>query len=446
MTRKFPTPLGKSTLQNWGNSTCKKQVTSKVPYKYYHPRENKEFSTRSFDYEQYITEECPKVGFDKMFRCLSHRAIGIQVGERSPITCNIMISALSTDRLNHVNSEFRLNAQGVVEGALSTGAFLSIGGMPTGIRIDDWVSKGAVNKRYLAIADVPLVVSDELDAGRKGISRLRASQVSDAALELKNRRIALSGGKESDMFSSYATKYMDWGNATTTEEDHDFEARVADAYNSSTEDQRNNPALMRALTTASSLIRFPSSEEEVRVLFHEMLAKGLLKGYRTVYAAGSRALYDSSLSYSIQLNDENLYPQDPIGFSASYAGDYKKTKLTAFDLKQFHRRMGLVYPELCVEFKPSIYKLLEDVTKPGMSSKSVRDINLLIVWDSEIPASYHDKYTLQPLQGDMRYLHGVTHRLGVLVPEPADIFCIVLKRALELLYTLDEADSISLSN
>ena len=25
MTRKFPTPLGKSTLQNWGNSTCKKQ-------------------------------------------------------------------------------------------------------------------------------------------------------------------------------------------------------------------------------------------------------------------------------------------------------------------------------------------------------------------------------------------------------------------------------------
>ena len=26
MTRKFPTPLGKSTLQNWGNSTCKKHL------------------------------------------------------------------------------------------------------------------------------------------------------------------------------------------------------------------------------------------------------------------------------------------------------------------------------------------------------------------------------------------------------------------------------------
>jgi transposase len=28
MTRKFPTPLGKSILQKWGNSTCKKHSGS----------------------------------------------------------------------------------------------------------------------------------------------------------------------------------------------------------------------------------------------------------------------------------------------------------------------------------------------------------------------------------------------------------------------------------
>ena len=34
MTRKFPTPLGKSTLQNWGNSTCKKQFTTNYIHKF----------------------------------------------------------------------------------------------------------------------------------------------------------------------------------------------------------------------------------------------------------------------------------------------------------------------------------------------------------------------------------------------------------------------------
>lgn len=406
-----------------------------IPYRYYHPKEHDEFSTRSYSFEQYMAERM-RVGFDGNFRCLYFRELERQIGARAPILCDFHVSAMSSTRLGHLNQNLGLEGPGLDEAALSYGVHLAITGMPTGIRVDDWGNGGHELKRYFVVADASASVSGELDAGRKGISGTRAQQISDEAKKLRHHTIETPQGS-SDRFSSYSSKHLDWGATERIFDEHnDFESRVELASGLIKEHKAADPELLDKLVSISSLEHFPNSEEEVRVLFHELLARNKIKGYRTFYASGSRALYDSALTYQLELMDRNLYPQDPLGFSRTLAVDIQRARnIKEYDHAKFYNRMRMQHPQLCVEFKPSFDDFLEEVVvRPARSSKRASEIDLLVVWSDEISASVpQDSYTVASQSGDHRYLHSVTHRLSLISPEATEVQCIVLKNVLRML-------------
>lgn len=402
-----------------------------IPYRYYHPREHEEIHTRSYSFDAYMIE-LTKIGFDKSFRCLYFKELDVQIGQRLPINSDIHMSAVSSTRLRYINEELGLDKEGVSEAAISYGVHLAINGMPTGIRIDDWETRGHEMKKYYALADVSSQVSDELDPGRKGISHLRATQISDKARELRLKRVQFQNA-QSEKFSSYVSRYLDWGGAPEPifTEETDFEARVQEAKNQAEKDAREEPELFGKLERVSSLIHLPASEEEVRVLFHELLAKNVLKGYRTVYSSSTRALYDSAMTYELALDQGNLFPNDQLGFSSTMARELTRSGQNLYSHNRFYRRQKMQHPELCVEYKHNLDQFLQEISRPATTSKVAGDIDVLIVWSADISATIpQDMYTLSPITGDQRIYHGTTHRLSLISPESTDIYCIVLKDVL----------------
>lgn len=406
-----------------------------IPYRYFHPREHEDFNADSFSFEGYLQERL-KVGFNGNFRCMYFQEQSVRVGSRLPITCDYHVSALSSKRLSEVNDSLGFEGPGLSEAGLTYGVHLSIAGMPTGIRIDDWDERGHDLKRYFVVVDVALQVSEELDSGRKGISNNRAQQLSEKARRLLQKKITTPQGSESDRFSSYASKHLDWGlREQIIEEETDFEARLEVASAAADEDRAEDSILLDTLVEASSLTHFPRSEEEVRVLFHELLAKERIKGYSTIYSSGSRALYDSALAFELDLDRKNLHPNDPLGFSGTLAKELVARGERVYRLEKYYRRMKMGHPQLCVEFKPSLDSFLQEVVvRPARSPKSAKEIDLLIVWSDEVSASVpEDSYTVAAVGGEKRTLHAVTHRLNLISPESTEIQCIVLRSVLRSL-------------
>lgn len=404
-----------------------------VPYRYYHPKENIIFSNRSYSFSDYLTK-CQRVGFDKSFRCLFWHFTDVAIGSRLPITANIHHSALSSNLLNDVNSSLGFNKEGLTAAAINYGVHLSIDGMPTGIRIDNWDKRGSANKRFFALADVELKISDELDSGRKGISATRAIQISDYVHDKKLMRLTLPAGTESDTFGSYASKYLDWGQSAEFDFDEtDFEQRTNEAFDVISKDNANRQQLLSKITNLTSLLHIPTNEEEVRALFHELLARNIVKGYRTLYAAASRATYDAGFIYNLALSDENLYPNDTNGFSRTYKEDLARRGRNVISQSNLARLLQLNYDALCVEYKYSIGAFIEEINKPSSTSKQPRDLNLLIAWSSDVDDRYEGTYTWAEIDGDMRILHSTTHKLGIITPENTDVYCIVLEQIFESL-------------
>lgn len=407
-----------------------------VPYRFYHPREHREIHGLAYSFENYVTRLRPEPTHDNTFRCLYFYELGATIGDRSPVHCDFFVSAISSTRLTHISEELGLTQDGVSDAALTYGVHLAIAGMPTGFRIDKWEGRGGEAKRYFVVADVDLQVADELDPGRKGISDTRARQISDKAFHLRHKRIGDIQGR----FSTYAGKFLDWGPADIAPtDDSDFEARVETATERTTEDRQTDPETLDHVQALSSLEHIPSSEEEVRVLFHELLAKNKIKGYRTLYAAGTEAVYDSAFTYEIDLDRaENLYPNDPLGFSEPVAQDLVSGGIPTIILAQHYRRLRKTRPALCIEFKTSVEAFLRELSSPARTPKVPQDIDILIAWElGNLPES--DAYSYARLPGHHRIFHSTTHRLSLLSPTSTDLLCIILKDALADLYAAPTA-------
>lgn len=403
-----------------------------IPYKYYHPKEHDDIKYLAYEFSNYVTVEKNKAGFDGKFYALSYAKTDQTIGLRAPyVNADLHLTVISSGRLSKLNETLELDDT-LRDAGFNYGVHLSIDGMPTGIRIDDWDTKGAINKRYFVIADCELAIGEELDAGRKGISYTRAQQISNKAFDMRQDKVKDKDGNNiGDKLRDYASKELLIGDPPAIglgfgdEVLDDFEERVKKSRLDMAADNNIFPERLAFVRKNSSLVRLPRTEEEVRTLFHEFLAKDIIKGYRTIYDAASRAEYDAALDYSIDIADENVEPLDILGVAQKHVNPLKRVKIGKLEYINMYKNLNLSEFGLCTEFKFSLDSLMYDITR-GDTSKCSKKLDIVIVWDHNISPSYSEHYTIAPILLNNRIWHSSTHRLSILSPEATNIVCISL--------------------
>lgn len=399
-----------------------------IPYSFYHPKDSEIYGCSSYEFSNYVNGLAD--GNPSKFNCLYFSTDSpIEIGTRCPIKTNVHVMMITSTNLNRLNEFLGFGDyeydNPISHAGMHSGIFLSIDGMSTGIQIDDWSQRGGDLKKYYVIADCDLSISDELDAGRKGISEGRGKQISDAVYELIYTTTATNpaGVKIGKSFHTYSKDIL-IGNTHIVEEDDDFISKINDAKKKVEEDKKESAEIYDYLTKNTSLLHTPMNEEEVRTLFHELLSRNIIKGYKTLYDAANRADYDAAFNYELTLQGAILEKGDKIGIPKLVAfnifrGEYEKNPSAKITLKDCVLNMGLSNKEaICVEFKYSASDLLYEIKQRPASVKDASRIDLLIVWTID-----NDKISKYPncgisaVQPAKKYLHALTHKLEISMPE-----------------------------
>lgn len=304
--------------------------------------------------------------------------------------------------------------------------------MPTGIRLDSWDKKGGSYKRYYVIVDCNMEISNTLDSGRKGITSHYARLIDQKVQELINTtRIG-----DSDTFASYSSRDLSIGRGSIPSDlgNNSFLNDVNSSIGKISEDESSNIMLVNKIREYSSLCGFPHSEQEVIILFYSLLINKIIKGYRTIYQAGSEKIYDACFSYKLELSDNNIEPNDNIGFGRINASNFRNSGKNYYDHEVSYIGVTTL-PEICVEFKQNVGGLLYELNK--QTNKEEVIIDLLVVWDTSIPAQVpSSSYTLTEVKDSTRLFHGTTHRLGLLGRRNTDIYVISVREILEKLINI----------
>ena len=412
-----------------------------LDYRFFHPKDVDLYASMSFEFNNYVNN---LTNGSERFSCLYFSTSEPKaIGERRPIMTNFHVIMISATNLSTLNEYLGFGDYDYYEpishAGLRPGIYLSIDGMPTGIRIDDWSKRGAELKKYYVIADCELSISNELDAGRKGISEGRAKLISDAAYELIETYRATSNIDNitpiGNTFHTYS-KYLQYsGDASDTD---DFENKIRYAQEQSQSDRDNLSAVYSYLLSHTSLLHTPTNEEEVRALFHELLSKNIIKGYKTIYAAANRADYDEAFKYDINLNDSILEDGDPIGIPRVVQFNNGRNN-NSISLDTDYRKMGLSHSDaLCVEFKYHASDLIREIRTNPTSSKDPNRIDILIAWDidGDTIRRISPSCGISPIVPDRKYLHSTTHRLIISTPDVnTSVFVISLIDILRALTT-----------
>ncbi|TCJ86409.1 UNVERIFIED_ORG: histidine kinase/DNA gyrase B/HSP90-like ATPase [Bacillus cereus] len=404
------------------------EVEREIEYSYYHPINHKEISVNSYEFANYVTQ-MNSADFIRGFRGLSHTKSSHIVGKKQPIKCDIHLAAISSTRLGNVERELGLDKLKQSNAKITCGIFLSIDGMPTGIRLDAWGKKGGEYKRYYVVVDCKLDISNTLDSGRKGITDHYAGLIDDEVVELINN--LRKGG--SDTFGHYATRDLDIGKVKPPGVGFglsDFQRDIKTAEKNIEKDLRDDPITVSKIKRYSPLLAIPHSEQEVVALFYSLLSAGIIKGYNTFYQAGSEKVYDAAFSYNLDLNN-SVEPDDPLGFGSISADDLKSQGFKEYD-HTIHYAYNTVFPQICAEFKLNVGGLLYELK--GQTNKDPNQIDLLIVWDTNVSSQIpSNSYTLAPVIESRRLYHASTHRLGIIGVRSTDIYVISLKDVLNRL-------------
>lgn len=398
---------------------------------YAHPKDL--VSTLSYDFTDYVRTIIPRAGSDKKFYCLTHTETDLSLGERPPISVNVCLSAILKESLNDINLELGYSDDLIALGAgYEPGVYLALDGMPTGICLAKWAEKkGNTYLRYYVIVDCSLAISNELDSGRKGITSYRAELISELAFRLRDTCI-----DNSNKFHSYATSDLTCENDDMDTrglfdgEPDDFKSRVMKAKQK--ENGERTDKIAKFVAENTSLIHTPTNEEEVRTLFHELLAKGIIKGYKTVFDAANRSTYDAAFDYKLDVIEDNARPNDKNGLTKQIVSLCKKKGITLIDSSIWSNRCKHKTEKvLCVEFKDSLNALMNDILDMK-SSKNPEDIDLVITWDYEISKEYSQKCTYTKDDNpNTVFLHSVTNELKITNPRGTSMFCICLKKVIE---------------
>lgn len=393
-----------------------------IPFRYYHPKEHNEVSVLAYDMYNYV-ENLKRASFKRDFRALYHPVPDQRVGTLREIKFDVALCAVSSTRLANIESKLRLNKIETTDVNLCYGIHLAINGMPTGLRIDDWDERGNWLKRYFVIVDAELGFSDQLDSGRKGISRHFAKLISDKVLKL----ISETRVNDSDTFAHYALAHMDTGRVVGRDiYEDDFYTILENIDEQKGSYDTQERILLKKIKKYSSLERLPSTELEVIALYYHLTDRGIIKGYTTQYLS-SIATYDAGMLYSLELTTDNLAPENPLGIAKVFYEKERSKGRSVFNVACYRRNR----PELCIEFKKSIGNFLEEIR--GKTAKEPDIIDILICWDDSIPSSVQaTSYTLDPIDDTQRQFYGTTHRLGLIGAEGGntEVDCIVLRDVL----------------
>ncbi len=398
-----------------------------IPYEYYHPKDHEEISIISYNFDEYV-DKLVTATFNPNFRGLYHTVTNESVGIRRGIRCDFALAAIASRRLSNIEASLGLDQFDTGDVGISYGIHLAIDGMPTGLRVDDWDNRGSFLKRYFVVVDASMDLSNQLDPGRKGISPYFAGAISQHAIKLLNEaRIT----DKSDTFARFASRYLDYGQGP--EEGGlpptDFQDRINVVEERENEDARREPELLSALRKISSLLHLPQNEQEVIALFYELQAREIIKGYQTKYLSSSAA-YDAAFEYKISVNDENVYPNDPLGIGRVLA----QHLMSRGKRHYVHAEYGRM-PYLCVDFKWSIGGFIQEIiTSSGKTNKDPDVIDIVICWTDEIaPTVPKEAFTLDRIQDDRRKFHSTSHVLGLRREYNTSVECIILREVLKSL-------------
>lgn len=397
------------------------EINENVLYKFFHPIEHDEVKVLAFNFEDYC-KSLSDAAFQRDFRALFHPSTGLEIGTQKKVKFDVALCAVSQTRLSNIESQ--LNIPKNSDYQLSYGVYLSINGMPTGIRIDDWFNRGGYLKRYYIIVDADISMSEQLDSGRKGISKHFANLIGDKVIELFGTTII----NDSSQFGQFVLKHLDTGKVTGGDIDSDdFLAALQKAKEQKENYTEEEKELLGKIKKFSSLNKIPTSEQEVIALFYHLLQANIIKGYRTEFFSGI-ATYDSALSYKIEVKKSNSSDEDPLGIApVIFQTEHSKGR-KYYDVANFRRDNS---SELCVEFKQNLGGFLQEIN--GKTEKDPSVIDILICWDIEIPSNIlSTSYTLGDVHVAQRRYHSTTHRLGVIAADAnTEIYCIILKDLLE---------------
>jgi hypothetical protein len=404
------------------------QIEENIPYSFYHPKDHEEIAAANYDFADYY-EQYRRATFERSFRGLYHSVTDVLIGSRRPLMSNFALAAISSTRLSNIESLLGLDQFESGDTDISYGVHLSVDGMPTGLRIDDWDTKGSYLKRYYVVVDADMDISNQLDPGRKGISKYTAKMISDKAIDLMNQ--ATVG--DSDPFARYVAQHLSIGRGREPGgiPPQDFSIQVDNTRIQSQKQEEINGTVLAKLRQYSNLMYLPSSEQEVIALFYELQSRNIVKGYKTVYLSGSRAVYDAALEYEIECIPENSIQKDSLGIGKVLIQHVKGMGKSVY-VHRDNYKGTTVSPELCVEFKTNVGELLREVLQSqSRTSKNPNSIDILITWDTTVPPSISTtSYTIDEQADNRRMFHSTTHRLGLRREYNTEIWVIALKNVL----------------
>lgn len=171
-------------------------------------------------------------------------------------------------------------------------------------------------------------------------------------------------------------------------------------------------------TERVSITSYPTREQDVIALFHELIAGGVIRGI-SVMSTNERFTYDGLFKVTFDLPvDLYVYDADknPLGIPSE----------TGKSLK------GKVTDPKVLEYKFSLDGLVEDCDS---QDKNIKDVDLCVVWNTG--ELYKERYgitsLLMPENADQRQYHGVTHILSDLESGSKYCYLIVLSELIEYL-------------
>lgn len=305
---------------------------------------------------------------------LDEKVSNVVIGERSPITARMYISATSKSHINKYNE--RLNADdGDPDLTIEHGVWLSIAGMPIGVCLDAF--EHAQYLPFTVVVDVTdASIRQELDAGRKGISQYRMRQISEKVRMLladrnfiKYRRYVLGGGDTRISDPLYDPK--------------------AELLNKFSEKHRVESDLITQYLP-------PLEEQEVITLFYELTSRQILRGYIPKIISGYQ-VYDGLYGYGLEKNGDSVY---------------SSTNQMGISDDVFKSHGNVLSKDVLIEFKLNLSGIYKDIET---NKKDMGHIDILVCWDTD----YVNKDVLLQQKGDVlrevdrttNVFYGVTHQL-----------------------------------
>jgi len=159
----------------------------------------------------------------------------------------------------------------------------------------------------------------------------------------------------------------------------------------------------------------PWSEQDVIVLFNQLLAGGVIRGIKML-ATSQTEKYDAVCRVMITKPVAN-HQYDPI--------------TNPLGIKQPEVREGVSEPWV-LEYKHNLDRLIEEF---GKEEKYEKDINIVVCWD--IGSKWKEHYTVVPLLHEdyihHRKFHGVTHEVKIPKSDTPIFYLIVLSELIQRL-------------